>query len=150
MVHIPVKIRTRSRKMAKEALLSTAAMSYGDDGILRIRILANATIGIEQVKLQYEYTRHLCGTGNVPVLVDARHTFSITREAQQYSAQQSAGRIATAVVTNNPVTRILTNTYVKIFKPASPVKMFSGEEEAVMWLKEKLAKSQNPKSQTEY
>ena len=126
--------------MAKEALLSHAWMGFADDGIVRIRIFPNVNIDLEQIKAQHECIRHLAGAHAVAVMVDARADFTISREAQEYSAQQSHFRIATAIISNNSVTRVLTNTYVKIFRPVSPIKIFDCEEKATQWLLQMIGK----------
>lgn len=122
--------------MAKEAVLQTVWLGLGEDGILRIRILENATITFEQAKLQEQTIHRLIGDSRVPVLIDAREPYSWEKEAQQYIADHAASyRIATAVITNNPVSRLITNTYVSIFKPSYPVKLFTEESKAIEWLK---------------
>jgi hypothetical protein len=129
--------------MIKEAILSTVWMGYGDDGILRIRMLENALVDLDNIRLQYETIARLVGDKRVPVLLDARADFNTTREAQEYLAMKSDGRIATAVLTNNPVSRALINTYITVFRPVSPYKMFTEEDKAVGWLKEMLEKEEN-------
>jgi hypothetical protein len=122
--------------MAKEAVLETVTMSYGEDGILRIRIEEGAAIGLLQAKLQFETIRRLCGDAKILVLIDARAHHTVTKEAQEYAAQNVGGRIATAVINQNPFAQISLNLYLKIFKPVSPYRLFSEEDEAVAWLKE--------------
>ncbi len=124
--------------MAKETLLQTMYMSFGEDKILRVRILEGVTIDLKQAKLMNECMIRLAETDRFPVLIDARASYNWEKDAQEYNATHSDFRLATAVMTNNPVSRLLTNTYVKIFKPNYPVKIFSDEEKAVLWLKEFL------------
>lgn len=122
--------------MAKETLLQTMWLGFGEDNILRMRILEGVTIDLQQAKLMNEAMLRLAGEGPFPVLIDARATYSWDKDAQEYIAQNSTFRLATAVITNNPVTRLLSNSYVKIFKPTYPLRIFSDEEKAVAWLKE--------------
>jgi hypothetical protein len=121
--------------MAKETVLQSMWIGYGEDKILRIRILDGVTIDLKQAKLMTESMQRLAEEKRFPVLIDARASYSWDKDAQEYVANHSDFRIATAVITNNPVSRLLTNTYVKIFKPSYPVKIFSEEEKAVNWLK---------------
>jgi len=125
--------------MAKEAVLETVLMTYGDDGVLRIRINEGAAIGLTQAKLQSETIRRLCGTGKIAVLIDASANHTVTKEAQEYSAQNVGNRIATAVIHPNPISKISLNLYLSIFRPATPYKMFSSEERALIWLKQKIS-----------
>lgn len=126
--------------MAKEAVLETVLMSYGDDGILRVTINEGANIGLAQAKLQYDTIERLCGKTKVPVLVDARANYTITKEAEEYGAQQSVNRIATAVVSSSPFAKITLNVFISIFKPASSFKVFSNEDDALNWLREQVRK----------
>lgn len=129
-------------RMAKEAVLETVIMSFGDDGILRIRINEGAAIGLAQAKLQYETIRRLCGDGKTAVMVDARANYTVTKEAQEVAAQHANKRIATAVLGSSPIVKISLNLYLSIFKPTTPYKLFSTEEAAIEWLKEHI-RSQN-------
>lgn len=122
--------------MAKEAVLETVLMSYGDDGILRITINEGAIINLSQAKLQVETIHRLCGDGKLMILVDARANYSITKEAQEFAAQHNSNRYATAVVSSNQFTKVALNMYLSVFKPSRPYKLFSDEDEAVNWLKE--------------
>jgi len=131
--------------MIKEAILSTVWMGYGDDEIMRIRVKENAHIDPENVRLQYKTIHHLAGTTHLAVMLDVRANFTTTKEAQTMLAEMSKDRIATAVITNNPVSRALINTYISVFKPASPYKLFSEESKALDWLKEMKNKAQSKK-----
>jgi len=120
--------------MAKEAVLETVTMIYGEDEILRITINKGAVIGLEQVRLQFDTIRRLCGEKKIPVLVDARADHHITREAKEFAAHSDSNRIATAVVTSNPLGSIFINFFIRVFKPHSRYKSFFGFAEAELWL----------------
>jgi hypothetical protein len=122
--------------MSKEAVLETVTMSYGDDGILRIKINEGAVMGLPQAKLQFETIRRLCGEGKILVLIDATASHTVTKEAQEYAAQNVGNRIATAVINPNPFSKISLNLFLRIFRPTTPYRMFSNEENASAWLKE--------------
>lgn len=124
--------------MAKEAVLETVFMTYGDDGILRIRINDGAVIGIAQAKLQFEMIERLCGENKIAVLVDGSASHTITKEAQEFAANNVGNRIATAVVNPNPFSKLTLNLFLGIFRPATPFRMFSNEANAMKWLKEKI------------
>jgi hypothetical protein len=125
--------------MAKEAVLETVTMSYGDDGILRIKINEGAVIGLPQAKLQFETIRRLCGEGKILVLIDSSATHTVTKEAQEYASQNVGNRIATAVINPNPFSKISLNLFLRIFRPVTPYKMFTSEERACEWLMEQRA-----------
>lgn len=54
--------------------------------------------------------------------------WGVTEEANKYT-------IASAVVCNSLAHRLLGNFFIKVQKPLRPTKMFSSEEEAIVWLK---------------
>ena len=117
-------------------------MGYGEDKIIRMRIFEGITIDLKQARLINESMRRLAGDESlIPVLIDARATYSWDKDAQEYIAQNSGFRLATALITNNPVSRLLSNSYSKIFKPDYPLRVFSGEEKAIAWLKEMIAEN---------
>ncbi|MDQ3112208.1 MAG: STAS/SEC14 domain-containing protein [Bacteroidota bacterium] len=122
--------------MAKETLLQTMWIGFGEDKILRVRILEGVTVNLQQAKLMNEAMIRLAGAGQFAVLIDARVTYSWDKDAQEYIANNSGFRLATAILTNNSVSRLLTNSYVRLFKPEYPTKIFSDEEKAIAWLKE--------------
>jgi hypothetical protein len=125
--------------MAKEAVLETMQMSYGDDGILRIRIKEGAVIGLAQIRLQSEMIQRLCGDAKIPVLIDASLSHTVTKEAQEYGAHSVGNRVATAVVNPNPFSKIGFNLYLRIFRPSTPYRIFTSEENAEKWLREQRA-----------
>jgi hypothetical protein len=120
--------------MAEETLLQTVWLGFGKDKILRIRILEGTRIDLKLAKIITENMRRHAADGRIPILIDARASYTWDKEAQQYMAENSEFRLATAVISNNPLTRLISNTYVRIFKPNYPVKMFTEENEAVEWL----------------
>lgn len=129
-----------NRTMANEAVLESVIMSYGDDGILRITINEGAEIGIQQTRLQLETVRRICGSQKVRVLIDARASHEVTQEAKEFTAQNVGNRIATAVISSNPLTKISVNIFVRMFKPSTPYRIFSREAKALAWLKEQSEK----------
>lgn len=126
--------------MAKEAVLESVTMLLGDDGILRIRIKEGARINLAQAKLQYETIRRMCGDEKVAVLVDAASEHSVDKDAQQWAADNTDNRIATAVISSSPVAAITLNLFITLFKPKSTFKLFREEEKAMAWLHEMMKK----------
>lgn len=124
--------------MAKEALTSTIRLEYREDRILRITILPNSRIDIQQARQNWETAARLIGNIRVAVLVDATAEHQLTRLAQEYASEQSHHRVAMAVVTQSTITRLLTTLYVAIFRPAIPVKLFSSASAAESWLNQQL------------
>ena len=121
-------------KMAEETVLQSVLIVFGNDKILKLRIKDGVTIDLKQAKIINENMRKHATDGRIPVLIDARVSYNWNKDAQQYLADNSDFRLATAVLSDNPFSRLLTNTFVKIFKPVYPVKLFTDEEKAIEWL----------------
>jgi hypothetical protein len=122
--------------MAKEALTSTIRLEYREDRILRITILPNSRIDIEQARLNWETAGRLTGSTRVAVLVNATAEHQVTRLAQEFAAENSQFRVAHAVVTS--ITRLITTLYVALFRPSVPLKLFSDMSSAEGWLRQQL------------
>ncbi|GAB4144012.1 MAG: hypothetical protein Fur0041_19030 [Bacteroidia bacterium] len=119
-------------------------MELLDEKIVRLSIREGAVIDLQAVKLQEEtLSRIVAGKGKFAVLVDSKANYTVTAEAKAYAAVNAVKRVATAVVSGNPVSVFILNSYLSVFKPASPYRHFMSEEKALEWLKEKI-KDQNP------
>ena len=71
------------------------------------------------------------------LLIDQRQFWTITKEAKEYSKQEDVEDLskAIALLTGDSFPSILVaNTYIKIYKPNIPVKIFKSEEKARAWL----------------
>ncbi|TND07451.1 MAG: hypothetical protein FD123_3229 [Bacteroidetes bacterium] len=122
--------------MAKEALTSKYSIVYGDDGILRVKPKADVIVDLEDAIIYFEACERLTEGKRVPVLLDSTDDYTVSRKAQQYSSEKSKTRLATAVVSSSSFIQFTINLYVSVFKPATPIRMFSNEEEAIAWLKQ--------------
>ena len=116
---------------------SVAEMFIDDDGILQIKMLDGVHITLEKVKEYFEVSHQLTHDTKVLVMVDNTLDYSITDDAKRYASSSVAlkNRIATAVVTNSVINRLMGSLYIKLYKPMVPTKMFYNEETALKWLK---------------
>jgi len=121
--------------MAEETVLQSSLIVFGNDNILIVRIKEGVTIDLKQAKIMNDNMKRHAANGKIPVLMDTRVRYSWDKDAQQYIAENSEWRLATAVLSDNPFSRLLSNTYVKLFKPSYPIKLFTEEEKAMEWLK---------------
>lgn len=97
--------------MGKDAILETLTLSYDDDNILRITINEGVEIGLSQVRLQFEKIRRICGDDKIVVLVDASASHTVSSEAKEYAASHSDNRIATAILSANPIMKITSESF---------------------------------------
>ena len=73
-----------------------------------------------------------------PVLADLRNvTTGANRQARKYYTLEESCRskLGMAMLVQSPVQRMLGNLFVKINKPPYPTRLFSDEEEALIWLR---------------
>lgn len=124
--------------MAKEAVTAKYWLALGDDGILRVKIREECSVHIEDIRLFYEAYDRLTDNRPVPWLVDATKSYSITREAQEYGAAQSHRRLGMAVITGSAWTKVMLNAYSSVFRPQSPLRVFTNEADALEWLQQFL------------
>lgn len=120
--------------MAKEALTSKFTIVYGDDGIVRVKPKPGIIAELADVQLYYETCARLTGGHPAPFLVDSTEEYAVTREGQQYASDHSASRLATAVIVSSAFSKNAFNLYLRIFKPMSPMRMFTDVATAEEWL----------------
>ncbi|MCG3164488.1 MAG: hypothetical protein POELPBGB_00242 [Bacteroidia bacterium] len=105
-------------------------------GILHIDISDGAEITLETTKEHHRAVTENFGTGKFLVLGNLQNSFIITPEARHYAKHEMIDTFhtATAVIGNNPVSRIIVNLFLKLNPPATPFKLFAEEKEATEWL----------------
>lgn len=72
------------------------------------------------------------------ILIDFSNTKSVTKEAREYMNSPEAGLkyiLGGAFLSNNIVSNVFINLYLKINKPSVPAKFFTQKEDALAWLK---------------
>ena len=120
----------------KEAWTASAQMWYDEgENLLRIQVTKDVKLDLEELKNHYLVAGRLTGETKPFVLVEISSYFVLSAEARKYSAEQAESRRATAVVTKNNAAVFFVNLYIRLGKPASPVRLFSSEEKAIKWLK---------------
>ncbi|MEM9895361.1 MAG: hypothetical protein AAF789_03250 [Bacteroidota bacterium] len=70
-----------------------------------------------------------------PSLFDVRGVQSISKEARDYMADEGNELvIASALVINSAVLRMMGNFFISVNQPKKPTQIFTAEEKAVHWL----------------
>lgn len=88
------------------------------------------------VKDRMEFTKGK----SYPILIDFTNLKSATKEARDYMNDPNGGLMGLtkgAFLSNNVVTTVFINLYLKINKPTIPAKFFTNKQEAIKWLKSK-------------
>ncbi|MCC7303340.1 MAG: hypothetical protein IT233_11925 [Bacteroidia bacterium] len=130
------QIRRVEIRKVREAFTTTAKMFYDPSmNLLKIIITEGAHLEIDDIRNHFLVSERLTEGRKALVLFDARATYSITAEARDEAAALSGkSRIATAIVTSNPLSRFIASLYIRISRPLVPTKIFEREDVAQKWL----------------
>ena len=109
-----------------------------EDGILfsnyKKQINIDEKVARQIVKDRIEFTKGK----SYPILIDFTNLKSATKEARDYMNDPKGGLVGLlrgAFLSNNVVTTVFINLYLKINKPSIPTKFFTNKQEALAWLK---------------
>ena len=115
----------------------TPAVTLGNDGVLRVDFSQYDRITL--ASMQYVHARHvaLCPDHKIPVLLKGAGVASVEYKAQRYlsSPEVSAGVSAAALVVKSFLERHLARMFLIYHRPPYPVQVFSGEADALAWLR---------------
>ncbi len=116
---------------------STSEMYVDEDGILRVKVFANAIVTLEKIKENYAVYKELLGDKKVLLLIDSREKYTFTQEARAYAAgnEVKLNRIATAFVVGSIGGWLLASVYIRLNRPVIPTRMFFREVNALKWLR---------------
>ena len=91
------------------------------------------------VRLRKEFTKNK----EYPALIKDYTTVKLEKEARAYLASNKGteGIYSVAVLANSIYKRTLMNFFMKVLPPKMPVKLFSNEKEALLWLEEHKTRS---------
>jgi len=127
---------------ARETTTRTARHWLGDDGILRTVHLNDEEHTLADAEENVRAVASLVSGGRAPLLVDTRQRRrSISREARMYYAgpESAQATLAMAILVSSPVSRAVANFFISIARPRFPTRLFTGEAEAVAWLRSFLS-----------
>jgi hypothetical protein len=107
--------------------------------ILRMKILDDASIEVEDAIQNYEAALSLTNGEKHLLLVDAQASVYVSKETRIYSAQPKPNSpLAMALIVNSTANRLIGNFYINFNKPKVPTRLFPTEEKALRWLEEFL------------
>lgn len=115
---------------------SVATISKVESGIARIIYKADARVTIAEARENVEAVAKIVGGVYSPVFIDIRPVSKIDRDSRQYFSSDEAGEVtsATALLVDSPISRVIGNFFIGVNRSEWPVRMFSGESEAMVWL----------------
>jgi hypothetical protein len=98
------------------------------------KIEIDITIAKEIINSRFDYTRGR----PMYTLIDFSNVKSVTKEARDYMNDPEGGLkgiLGGAFLSNNAVSTLFVNLYLRINKPTVPAKFFTRKEDALNWLK---------------
>jgi hypothetical protein len=106
-----------------------------DDGVVEVRIREGAVVEVREME-QILAAQLSLVDGPAVVLVDARPVRSMTREAQQITANTADDRDtrAVAILIGSAVSALLGNFFLELSRPVYPTKLFRNPTKARAWL----------------
>lgn len=106
-----------------------------EDEILYCKYAQNLHMNLNVAKFCVEARIFFSKGKSFPLLIDMRGIQSTTSEARQYMATVGATLVtAAALVTGSAFNNALGNVFLKINKPPIPIKLFTDQEKARLWL----------------
>lgn len=126
----------------KRLLTRTAEYTELDENLFLCRLFDGVEIDAKDSQENYEAIVELSEGKPYAVLVDARVTVTITREALAHSTRRehSEKLIANAIVINSLANRLICNFKIRMQKNNGATKLFNEYDKALEWLHEVLRK----------
>ena len=115
---------------------SVAMISMVEPGIVRIIYKADAWVTIAEARENVDAVAKVVGGVHSPIFNDIRPISTIDRDSRQYFVGDEAGEVtsATALLVGSPISRVIGNFFIGLNRSQWPVRMFSEESEAMVWL----------------
>jgi hypothetical protein len=111
----------------------------GDDMIYRYVAINNCTLDMDTVVKMTEIGDTWCAERLCANLIDIRNMFFVDSKTREYAAAQYRPHVAaTAFLIESKISSYFANIYLKFNKLKTPTRLFTKEEEAIKWLKEKI------------
>lgn len=113
----------------------------GDDQIFKYIALSKSSIDVDTVEKMTETGDTWNGDKLCANLVDLRDVLFIDSKARAYAAAQYREHVAgQAILIESSISSYFANIFLKFSKPKVPTKLFTNEEEAIIWLKKQMEK----------
>jgi len=105
-------------------------------GILRVSYSQGVRVGIRNVRSIIERHKQLAAGRKVPVLVDSRHTLSMSLEARRAARAEEVVRVTSrmAIIVDGPISVVIGHFFLRVAPPRYPTRLFTDPAEAEAWL----------------
>lgn len=121
-----------------DQVLSTAVTKiyWHSKTILRLDVMNESVVETDHIRQNIETIRQQCQNQPCLVLIDARGTWTISKEAREAA---TAGTLlkktdACAFIIDSLAARLIVNFFIREKDLSSACKVFSNENEALQWL----------------
>jgi len=124
----------KDRENRAHVVESSYGTTWIEDGVLFYVYKSNVIIDLKAAKeIIAERTRLLQGEKR-PLLTDIRGVRYFDKEARDFFARASGLVKCNAVLADSPASRLITDFYISVNKPVTPIKIFTDREEAIRYL----------------
>lgn len=125
-------------KIVKTIELDFATMQLRDDGIVEFTGTKDLDgLSIERIEALYVAMITLTENKPSPLFVATINHIQLSdEEKNRVTAKLPSCITACAIKEENNMIRFMVHTFNYLYRPASPIKMFKTEEEAIKWLKD--------------
>jgi hypothetical protein len=126
----------------KKITTRTAELTELEDNLFLCRLFDNTEIDEKDSQENFEAAISISGGKPYAMLVDARVHITLTKQAMEHSAQPviKANEIASAILVDSLANRILGNFKIRFTKSANTMRLFTDEETALRWLRDRIQK----------
>jgi hypothetical protein len=125
----------------EKVITEIAELYFLEDGVFCTRLLQDREIDIDKAKANFEAAKKITGDSRYAAFTDGRGFMSITKEAMAFGGTKEVNDpiIAHAILVNSLANRLIGNFLIKFYKPPALTRLFTSEDEALVWLREQLA-----------
>ncbi len=123
--------------MKNEAFTPHSKIWIDESGIMHSKYTKKTLVTEEVAITDIQTIKEMIQGNKVPLLVNMSNTTSITIKARKYYSGKESEKIisAAALVVNSPMHTVMGNFFLGLNKRQFPVKLFSSEEQALIWLR---------------
>ena len=116
----------------------SATFSLIEEGILRVQILDNSEINLEESKIMQKISLQITKDKKFVTLVDARVQVVVSKESREFgsSPEGQKNMLSQAILVDSLANRLIGNFIIQFHKPIAITRLFSDETTAIEWLKE--------------
>lgn len=124
--------------MSSTLRTTMAEVRLENNYLLRIKLVLDDELTLEILKEHNEQVMAFVGERRFAILFDMCDVslFQVSTEVMRYQAhnEYSKFQVGLAVLVKNQLLRQTVNFFIRVFRPSVPTRLFSQEQEALVWL----------------